>query len=70
MFRVLIYIGNTIHNDETVECIEYAFHDINKMLKYITSAEAKIKKEGKFFNFIIEEVKLEKNIESGEKDLT
>jgi hypothetical protein len=63
MFRVLVYIGNTIHNDETVECIEYAWHDATKMTKFLTSTIDKMQKEGKYFNFIIDEIKLEEKLE-------
>ena len=67
MYRVLVYMGETPYNDETVECIEYSFHDVNKMLVYINMANNKMHEKGKYFNFIIDEIKIEEKVDLKEK---
>ena len=71
MFRVLVYIGDTIHEDETVQTIEYIFHDPIKMNMYLMNTSNIMRERGKYFNHVIEEIKLEENlVEKDEKDLT
>lgn len=70
MFRVLVYLGDTPYNDETVECIQYNFHDLNKMLTYINMANNKMHEKDLYFSYIVEEIKIEKDIEKEENDLT
>lgn len=71
MFRVLVYVGNTVHNDETVETIEYVFHDPIKMTKYLTDASNRMREKEKYFNFLVEEIKIEeKSVENIKKGLT
>jgi hypothetical protein len=67
MFRVLVYVGNTIHNDETVECIEYAFHDVSKMHNYLVNTSKLMHEKEKYFNYVIDEIKIEEKVDLSEK---
>lgn len=67
MYKLLIYIGETIHNDETVSCIEYGFHSISKLTEYVNKVSHKMKEENRFFNYVVEEIKLEEKINLEEK---
>ena len=70
MYRVLVYLGETAYNDETVQTIEYSFHDLQKMLVYINMANNKMHEKDLYFSYIVEEIKIEKDIEKEENDLT
>ncbi len=67
MFRVLAYIGNTIHNDETVECVEYIFEDPIKMNNYLVYANNIMRDKEQYFSYVVEEVKIEKDLTEMDK---
>jgi hypothetical protein len=62
MHRVLVYIGS-LHDELDRETIEYCFHDPTQMVVYISKAEKIVKDKGMYFSYIIEEIKLEEEIE-------